>query len=299
MATYQDNLAQNFGNMGLGPNNGQYPPPQQGYGYQGQPSPSQYSSPPPQDQYGSPAPPPPYQPPQDKPPIPREWRPFYCQQHQRWYYANENTSETQWEAPGYYAPSQPAGDNRGYNAPPGAPPQQQQYQQYSAPPGPPPGNTKSSGGGGMGMAGGMAMGAVAGLAAGAAGHYLFDKAEDAVEHKVDDVEGRLHRLEDRVEDRVEDREDRYEARVDRDEARWEEAHYAPAILPARDADGDSVSSSDREEVEEARARYEEALRDAASSSASSSDREELEEAREEYEEVYEETYGGDDYDDDY
>lgn len=26
MATYQDNLSQNFGNMGLGPNNGQYPP---------------------------------------------------------------------------------------------------------------------------------------------------------------------------------------------------------------------------------------------------------------------------------
>ncbi|KAJ3488529.1 hypothetical protein NLG97_g6184 [Lecanicillium saksenae] len=39
MAAYQDNLAQSFGNMGLGPNSGQYPPPQQGY--QGQ----QYSYP--------------------------------------------------------------------------------------------------------------------------------------------------------------------------------------------------------------------------------------------------------------
>ena len=62
------------------------------------------------------------------------------------------------------------------------------------------------------------------------------------------------------------------------------------MLPPTDADGDSVSSSDREEVEEAREKYEEALRDAQDSDASSSDLEELEEAREEYEEIYEEVY---------
>lgn len=57
-------------------------------------------------------------------------------------------------------------------------------------------------------------------------------------------------------------------------------------MPATDADGDSVSSSDREEVQEARADYEEALAEASSSSDASSVRE----AREEYEEAYEETY---------
>lgn len=65
----------------------------------------------------------------------------------------------------------------------------------------------------------------------------------------------------------------------------------PAVLPATDADGDSVSSSDREEVQDARADYEEALAEA--SSGSSSDQEEVEEARQEYEEAYEETYGSD------
>lgn len=51
-----------------------------------------------------------------------------------------------------------------------------------------------------------------------------------------------------------------------------------------DEDGDSVSSSDREDVQEAREEYEEALAD---SDASASD---VEEAREEYEETYEEVY---------
>ncbi|EEU45249.1 uncharacterized protein NECHADRAFT_93840 [Fusarium vanettenii 77-13-4] len=64
----------------------------------------------------------------------------------------------------------------------------------------------------------------------------------------------------------------------------------PAVLPPTDADGDSVSSSDREDVQEAREEYEEALADAADSDASSSDQEALEEAREEYEEAYEEVY---------
>jgi hypothetical protein len=62
-------------------------------------------------------------------------------------------------------------------------------------------------------------------------------------------------------------------------------------LPTRDEEGRYVSESDRESVEEARERYEEARLDVEdSSSPSSSDYEELEEAREEYEEEYEETY---------
>lgn len=64
----------------------------------------------------------------------------------------------------------------------------------------------------------------------------------------------------------------------------------PAVLPPTDADGHSVSSSDRESVQEARENYEEALAKANDSDASSSDYEELAEAREEYEEEYEETY---------
>lgn len=58
----------------------------------------------------------------------------------------------------------------------------------------------------------------------------------------------------------------------------------PAVLPPTDEDGHSVSSSDREDVQEAREEYEEALAD---SDASHSD---IEEAREEYEETYEEVY---------
>lgn len=56
----------------------------------------------------------------------------------------------------------------------------------------------------------------------------------------------------------------------------------PGVLPATDADGDSVSSSDREDVQEARADYEDAV-----ANGSQSD---IEEAREEYQEEYEETY---------
>ena len=66
------------------------------------------------------------------------------------------------------------------------------------------------------------------------------------------------------------------------------------MLPPTDADGNSVSSSDREEVQEAREEYEEALAAANDSDASSSDQEALEETREEYEEAYDDVYGDDD-----
>nr|OQO28424.1 hypothetical protein B0A51_03098 [Rachicladosporium sp. CCFEE 5018] len=66
------------------------------------------------------------------------------------------------------------------------------------------------------------------------------------------------------------------------------ASAPPEVLPATDADSDSVSSSDREEVQDARADYEEAVAEA--SEGSSSDAEEVAEAREDYEEAYEETY---------
>lgn len=68
------------------------------------------------------------------------------------------------------------------------------------------------------------------------------------------------------------------------------ADAPPAFLPATDADGNSVSSSDREDVQEARAEYEDALAAAADSDASSSDHEAAQEAYEEYQEQYEEVY---------
>lgn len=49
--------------------------------------------------------------------------------------------------------------------------------------------------------------------------------------------------------------------------------------PAVDADGDSVSGSDREEVLEAQQEYQEAQLEAQGSDAGSSEQEELEEAR--------------------
>ena len=51
------------------------------------------------------------------------------------------------------------------------------------------------------------------------------------------------------------------------------------------SDGNSVSSSDREDVQDARNAYEDALAEG--------DKSDIEEAREEYEEQYEEVYGGD------
>lgn len=63
----------------------------------------------------------------------------------------------------------------------------------------------------------------------------------------------------------------------------------PAVLPPTDADGDSVSSSDREDVQDARAEYEDKLAEA-HESGDHSDWEEAEEARQEYEEEYEEVY---------
>ena len=65
---------------------------------------------------------------------------------------------------------------------------------------------------------------------------------------------------------------------------------APVQAPAY---ADSVGSSDRESLEDARREYAEALDDARSSSASSEDRERLEEAREEYYSEEEDAYGSD------
>lgn len=58
--------------------------------------------------------------------------------------------------------------------------------------------------------------------------------------------------------------------------------YGEEPLPTTDAEGDSVSGSDHEDVEEAREDLREAEREGSQS--------DIEEAREEYQEEYEETY---------
>ncbi|PWI68227.1 hypothetical protein PCL_01996 [Purpureocillium lilacinum] len=272
------NITDKFDNLGIGDSKRDEAQGTRDYGYHGpgdNPPPAQYVASPP---------PPAYQPPSDKPPIPSGWTPLFDQSHQRWYYVEEATGRSQWEAPGY---TPPAGDDSraGFGAPTG----------YGAPAGPPPPGYGGGGGGydqqpsqekkGSGK-GGMLLGAAGGLAAGAVGgallhHALSDSDSDKEEHHS------------------------YAAPAPYQPAPYQpqpeyypEASYAaavpPPVLPPTDADGSSVSSSDREEVQEARERYEEALADAADSDASSSEEEELEEAREEYYEEYEDTYGGDD-----
>ncbi|RFU78550.1 hypothetical protein TARUN_3680 [Trichoderma arundinaceum] len=304
----------------------QAPPPGSGqHGEYGYHAPSQ-DGPPPAQYYASP-PQPTYQPPSDKPPLPQGWTPLFDQSRQRWYYANKETGVTQWEAPGYiaprppmdsfpseesrgsgsspYPPSAPYGQTPGgYSAPPGPPPSAS----YGAPPGPPPSASygapsgpppagygapageysshgdegrgeekkKSSGKGGLllGAAGGVA----AGLVGGAILHHVF--SDDS-----DDEERRQEYAQQAPSQTVIVNE--YNTNE------YNDSYYdggAPGILPARDAEGNYVSESDRESVQEAREEYEEALADAQDSSASSSDYEELAEAREEYYEEYEETY---------
>jgi hypothetical protein len=284
-----------------------------GPGGQGGPPPAQYNAEPPR---------PSYQPPSDKPPLPSGWQPIFDQQHQRWYYLETATGRTQWEVPGYgSAPPPPSGHegSRGYgdHGSQGGYPGSHGYGSsgygdhgghgadygghdgnrgdYGGHGGPGYGGHGGPGYGGQGDHGyggghnpyphggeekssksGMLMGAAGGLAVGAVGGALVANALD------DDDETHNHY---------------YGAPA----GGAPPAEYGapptdpygdapPAVLPPTDADGDSVSSGDREDVQEAREDYEEALADAQDSDASSSDHEEAQEAYEEYQEQYEETY---------
>lgn len=83
-------------------------PPPSGGDYHGQRDGGYYSSPPPA------AAEPTYAPPPDKPPIPAGWVPQFDQQYQRWYYYEQATGRSQWEAPGYNAGGQ--GEDRGWGS---------------------------------------------------------------------------------------------------------------------------------------------------------------------------------------
>ncbi|KAJ9149238.1 hypothetical protein NKR23_g4330 [Pleurostoma richardsiae] len=250
-----------------------YPPPQhygsgprsqQGYDYGS-------SAPPPSDHEKPPGPT--YSPPSDKPPIPSGWIPQWDHNYQRWFYIEQATGRSQWEAPGYVAvPStMPEAEDRGYGG-----------HNY-----PPAGGYAGYGQGGGGYAShpygtggeqreekshsGMLLGAAGGLAVGAIGGAMLANA-------LDDSDDEHHH------------QAAYAPTAEYAAPQYDEAPMPPPVLPPVDAYGDEVSSSDRESVQEAREDYEEALAEAADSDASSSEQEELEEAREEYQEEYEEAY---------
>ncbi|GFP57460.1 hypothetical protein TASIC1_0008030100 [Trichoderma asperellum] len=237
------------------------------------------------------------------------WTPHFDYRYQRWFYLNQEAEIVQWEAPGYdnletHPEPFPSHDSRGggsspnpsvaahgqmsggYSAPPGPP----HSASYSSPPVLPTGYGVSSGSGQYsGYDGenhgreekqkkssgnsGLLLGAAGGVAAGLVGGALLHHALE--DDSSDEERERPHYVP--------------PPPVIVDEYRNEYSYNDD--LPTRDAEGNYVSESDRESVEEARERYEEALHDVEdSSSPSSSDYEELEEAREEYEEEYEETY---------
>ncbi|KND89141.1 hypothetical protein TOPH_06217 [Tolypocladium ophioglossoides CBS 100239] len=256
MSSFQ-NITHGFNNLGIG--GGKRDEPQQGQRYYGYQGPGQGGFPPAQ-YYGAP-PTPAYQPPSVMPPLPPGWTTLFDQQYQRWYYVEQATGRTQWEAPGYVQPPPPVVSRPGNE--PLAYGQGGQGGQGSQ-------DDEEDKGRGTG---GMLLGAAGGLAVGAIGGALIQHALS--ESDSDEERRQLPAL-------------------------YPQASYSadepPAVLPATDADGDSVSSSDREAVQEARARYEDALAAAADSDAGSSEEEELGEARQEYYEEYEETYGRDDDD---
>ncbi|KAI1737839.1 hypothetical protein F4680DRAFT_427207 [Xylaria scruposa] len=252
-----------------------HPPPPQSGGYPGQYQQRDYNNPPPPSQD------PVYTHPEGKPPLPHGWIPQWDRQYQRWYYAEEATGRTQWEAPGGrsfenrgYGPSgdynqsshgtpgyQSYGhdsghDSRGYDAhgSSGYPP----HPGYGEAPAEKPKKDKTL----LYAAGGLAAGAIGGALI---ANALNDSDDEEHHHSAPPPQQYVPAPA------------AYEA-------------PGPAYEPAYNADGEYVDASDRESVASARERYEEAQREAADSDASSSEQEELEEAREEYYEEYEEAY---------
>ncbi|KAI1660286.1 hypothetical protein F4813DRAFT_401223 [Daldinia decipiens] len=270
-------------------------PPQYGSNYN-TPPPGNYSSPPPPAPGAGPT----YSPPSDKPPIPAGWTPQFDQQYQRWYYYEQATGRSQWEAPGYHAGGGQTEGDRGSGShgetnysshdAPGYPQDSRGYSSH--------GGYGEQGGYGYGHGGqsygnrpeedynrqgseekkkkkkdnsGLLMGAAGGLAVGAIGGALIANA-------LDDSDDERHQAAPAI------------APAPVYAAPPPAPVYEPVYEPMYNAEGEYVDASDRESVRSAREDYEEALAKAQDSDASSSDFEELEEAREEYQEEYEEAY---------
>ncbi|KAK4074539.1 uncharacterized protein Triagg1_5135 [Trichoderma aggressivum f. europaeum] len=225
------------------------------------------------------------------------------------------SEESRGSGPSPYPPAAPYGPTPGgYGAPPSG---HSPSASYGAPPLPPAGYGAPAGGyghsshgsyGGEGRGegygeekkkkssgkGGLLLGAAGGVAAGLVGgallhHALEDDSSDEEEERRREEEERRYEYEQAPSQTIIVNE--YNTTNYNDSNDPYEESGVPGILPSRDAEGNYVSESDRESVQEAREEYEEALAEVeGSSSASSSDYEELAEAREEYEEEYEETY---------
>ncbi|KAF2140547.1 uncharacterized protein K452DRAFT_299293 [Aplosporella prunicola CBS 121167] len=234
----------------------QYGQPPQPYGHSPQPygqpygaPPSNYSSPAPQGGYGAPPPPPP--PAHEPAPLPQGWFSSWDSRRNRAYYFEPGSGRTQWEQPGGpqgYPGEAPRSDfyqEYGHAMPPTGYGQQGGYGQPGYPP--PEGSHADNSRAYYGdveqkekKKEGHGMGTV--LAAGAVGIAGGALVGAAIAHDSDS----------------------------------DEEHRAPPPPPSGDyypdetRSGSSVSSSDKEELEERR--------------------EELEEAQEEYDEAYEEAY---------
>ncbi|MCJ1265718.1 hypothetical protein MMC22_005598 [Lobaria immixta] len=213
--------------------------------------------------------------------LPAGWDKQWDQNSQRWYYIEKATGRTQWDppvaSPGYLplGHDAPRGDGGygggyggGYNQPtpgplPGGQFGQQQYPVEE--------KKKDKGHGGMiaGAAGGLAVGAVGGALVTNA--LDDDSSDDEHHHRAELVAAPQAGYGQQPE---------YYAQQPgyNPQPGYAAEPGPPGILPDETRSGSSVSSSDKEDVQEAREEYE---------NASASDKEE---AREEYEEEYAETY---------
>ncbi|KAK0735252.1 hypothetical protein B0T26DRAFT_691278 [Lasiosphaeria miniovina] len=282
--SYFNNLTDDFSRFGFAPDrkdertrDGNYPPPQQ-YGGGG-PNPQAYEG------YSAPAPAPSqrprphYQPPPDKPPIPTGWVPEWDERYQHWYYVDQATGNSQWEAPGYDHSRSIGNDVHGASQNPGY------SSSGAAHPIPGAGYSSISGDHGKNKTkgpGGFLKGAAGGLAIDAVGK-AFKSHEQGGSGGSHGSRSHSSGSSDSDSDSDHGGHRRGAPVIAPVPAEYQTEYYQSP--PPRDED---IDSSDRESLQEAREEYQEALDDAASSS--SSDREEVEEAREEYEEEYEEAY---------
>ncbi|KAK6436876.1 hypothetical protein LTR95_006933 [Oleoguttula sp. CCFEE 5521] len=231
--------------------------------------------------YGIHAPPPSSSP--GVPPCPPGWAVQWDQNQQRWFYIEQASGRSTWDPP-----NPNYGDNSGSTGHSGAPQYGSQALQYGmgGHGNPSHGADHASYGGGpqywqpgygqekKGGNHAMLYGA-GGLAAGTIGGALIANAMDDDNHHGGAAQGQPQG---------------YGGDCGYGQGGYSAppAGAPPDTLPATDADGDNVSGSDREEMQDARADYEEAV--AKASEGSSSDAEEVAEAREDYKEAYEETY---------
>ncbi|KAL4973409.1 hypothetical protein BDW66DRAFT_153859 [Aspergillus desertorum] len=214
-------------------------------------------------------------PPPSGPPLPPGWVAQFDHASQRWYYIEQATGISRWEPPAYPAPYGQYG--------------QPQVPQYAgAPVYPSPGQYPGHGQQGHDRGYNPGYDPAGGYAPG------YDYSQGG-EHYSGEKSGKNKSKDDKknmlLAGAGDDSDDETRAAAAAVSAPSAATALPPVGLPPDEtADGDSLSSSDREEVLEARQEYERAQLAAQDSDASSSEEEALDEAREEYEEVYEEVY---------